>query len=173
MNFGKKGPYILIALLVIILIFILGVQYGKRVKIADTAISFLLSITPSPSPKPSRIPVVKYNSYSHKGCSISFLHPSYLQVEKESTQEAQLSSKDKNQFIKLNCSKKLSEKKDGSDSASITVNGYTGKSFDEIMKLNGDSINIKIIQINRAALPVELIFNKELEPLITTSIKLQ
>lgn len=173
MNFGKKGPYILITLLVIILIFILGVQYGKRVKIADTAISFLLSITPSPSPQPSQIPVIKYDSYSHKGCRISLLHPSYLQVEKQSSVEAKLSSKDKKQFISIDCSKKLSDTKISSDSASISINGYQAQSFEDKVKVNKKTVNIKTIRMNRSSLPVGINFSKELEPLITTSIELQ
>lgn len=173
MDIGKKGPYILILLLVIILIFILGVQYGKRVNVADTAIAILLSITPSPSPKPQQIPITKYDSYSHAECKISFLYPSYLKLDHESSQEAKFISSDKKQFIKIQCPTKLENRIENTDSTSITINGIRGTSTKDEMKVNNENISIKIIRINRTVLPVEFILNKELEPLITTSIELE
>ncbi len=173
MNFDKKGPYILILLLVVILIFILGVQYGKRVKVADTAIAFLLSITPSPSPKPSRMPVVQYDSYSHKECNVTFLYPSYLKLDNESSQEAKFVSSDKKQFIKIKCAAKLENTKESTNSARITMNGYPGSSFDDKLKVNNETIAVKVIRVNRTVLPIEFVFNKELEPLITTSIEFE
>lgn len=167
MNLGKKGPYILILLLVIILIFILGVQYGKRVKIADTAISILLSI--SPSPKPSPLPLTKYSSYTHKDCKLSFLYPSYLKLESESSQEAKFNSADKKQFVLLNCPKKISQPTTSTDSASITIDGVRAQHME---KVNNKGISTTSININSVP-PIELIMNKELEPLIITSIELK
>ncbi len=165
MNFGKKGPYFLIVLLVIILIFILGVQYGKRVKIADTAIAYLLSITPSPRPKPSQIPVTEYTSYSHDRCKVSFLYPSYLKLERESTSEAKFSSQDKKQFVIVQCTTKLPDRLESTNSATITIDGLRAETFNDK--------NSKIIRIYRSSSPLEFTFNKELEPLITTSIEFE
>lgn len=173
MSFGKKGPYILIVLLVIILIFILGVQYGKRVKVADTAISFLLSITPIPSSKPLKMPITTFTSYTHKGCKTGFLYPSYLKLEKESTQEAKFVSTDKRQFIKIICNKNLTDLSESTKSATVSINGFSGKSFDSSVKVNNETITSKIIRVNRSSLPVEFTLNTELAPLITTSIELE
>lgn len=173
MNLGKKGPYILIILLVIILIFILGVQYGKRVKIADTAIAILLSVTPSASPKPSKSPITKYSSYSHNGCKVGFLYPSYLKLENESTQEAKFSSTDKSQFIKVLCNRSEVDQSESTKSASILIDGTSGSSVNSSLKVNNQPISTKIIRINRSALPVEFIVNTELAPLIITSTELE
>jgi len=44
----KKGPIIIVALLIAFLLFIGGMQYGKRVETANKAIAIILSITPPP-----------------------------------------------------------------------------------------------------------------------------
>lgn len=75
----KKGPIIIIALLISLLLFIGGMQYGKRVETADKAIALLLSITPDPE----IITVVpqSYSRISHKECGITYMLPDYAQKQ--------------------------------------------------------------------------------------------
>lgn len=49
----RKLPYLFLFSLIVILTFILGVKYGKKVEQANKINSYLLKITPSASPKPS------------------------------------------------------------------------------------------------------------------------
>lgn len=88
---GKAGPYILIAMLLVILMFILGVRYGQRVEKTNKMIDYLISLPPSATLQPTQIPL-NFKEYSHKGCGIKFLYPSSLEKTEESSLSAKLSS---------------------------------------------------------------------------------
>ncbi|MDA1316518.1 MAG: hypothetical protein O3B87_00660 [bacterium] len=76
----KKGPIILIALLIVIIVFIGGMQYGKRVETADKAIAMILKITPPPY----TITIIpeQYITITDEDCKISYLLPDYAQDQK-------------------------------------------------------------------------------------------
>ena len=102
----KRGPILFILILLTTLIFILGVQYGKTVNVADEAFSLLMSITPSAEPP---IPTQKdstYILYTNDICNISFLYPDTLTLKDASTEASLISSSDKNQFT-LDCGDEL------------------------------------------------------------------
>ena len=101
---GKKGPFILISLLVIAMIFILGMQYGKQVEKTDKVIEYILSITPSQTPMPTDADPIIYKTYLQKDCAVSFVYPSNLLITKEASEESILQSKNKKEVIKLICS---------------------------------------------------------------------
>ncbi|HRN69652.1 MAG TPA: hypothetical protein PLS49_00575 [Candidatus Woesebacteria bacterium] len=101
---GKKGPILLISLLVIILVFIVGMNYGKKVEEADKTIRYVLSLTPSPNPSMLE-PQITYIEYTNETCGFSFLYPSNFILEKEASSEAILSSKDKS--IQIHCGQEI------------------------------------------------------------------
>lgn len=73
----KKGPIIIIAFLIALVVFIGGMQYGKRVETADKAIAIILSITPPPY----TITIIphKYITVKNEDCGLSYLLPDYAQ----------------------------------------------------------------------------------------------
>lgn len=79
----KKGPYLLIFILVIILIFILGVRYGQQVEMTNKKINFYLSLAPTKPPQPTP-PTLGFKTYSNKICGIEFTYPSFYRVEESS-----------------------------------------------------------------------------------------
>ncbi|KKQ37084.1 MAG: hypothetical protein US54_C0045G0005 [Candidatus Roizmanbacteria bacterium GW2011_GWA2_37_7] len=99
----KRGPIIFILFLLSLLVFILGVQYGKTVNIADEALRILLSITPSPSPAASQQGAHTYKTYSNKLCGISFLYPDSFLLQ-ESSSEASLFTPGKQKNLTASCS---------------------------------------------------------------------
>lgn len=98
----KRGPIIFILLLVSMLVFILGVQYGKKVNIADEALSIFLSITPSLTPSVSLQPDATYDVYRNETCGISFLYPSSLQL-RDASSEASLFSSNQSKILTIKC----------------------------------------------------------------------
>ena len=100
---GKKvRPYILVASLILILIFILGVRYGQTVEKADKKTRFLISIPPTkavPSEKP-----LNFKTFTSPGCALTFLYPSTLSVEKETSVSAKL-TKDRKTVLEFSCQK--------------------------------------------------------------------
>lgn len=85
----KKGPIILITILLLTAIFIVGMQYGKRVEKADQVLS-LLTATVSPSPQPIKETPLTFTEFTHEGCGISFTKPIDFRATKESTLGATL-----------------------------------------------------------------------------------
>lgn len=100
----KTLPYIFLASLFAILLFILGVRYGQRVEQVNKTINYLVSIPPSPTIQPTGLPVA-FTDYSHKGCSLSFLVPNTLEKIKESSVSALFSDSKKQLEIALSCEK--------------------------------------------------------------------
>jgi len=63
----KPKTYVFLFIIITILTFILGVRYGQRVEKANKAVDYLLSITPSLTPKISPIsPTVKESTTTPK-----------------------------------------------------------------------------------------------------------
>lgn len=83
----KKGPYILILILIIFLIFILGVRYGQKVERTNKIINYLISIPPSPTGEPTQIPL-SFKTYVNKICGVKFLYPSNFKIGEESSESA-------------------------------------------------------------------------------------
>lgn len=102
MNKNKIGPYIFIAILVIVLFFILGVRYGQKVEKTNKTIDYVISLTPAKNPTP---PPIGFKPYSSKVCGLSFLYPDTLSLDKEATDTAEF-FQDKKLKIKIDCTKK-------------------------------------------------------------------
>src|SRR3989344_214911 len=99
---SKKGPFILLSVLGLVLVFVVGVRYGQRVESTNKALSAILTSTPyAPSPTINPLQFATYNS---KGCGAEFLYPSSIGVIKQSTTESRLTGKD-GVAIALSCAK--------------------------------------------------------------------
>lgn len=100
----KTLPYVFLAFLFAILLFILGVRYGQRVEQVNKTIDYIVKMPPSPTPQPTVRPVA-FTVYSHKGCSLSFLVPNSLEKTNESSNSAVFAGVDKKLEIALSCEK--------------------------------------------------------------------
>ncbi len=101
----KIGPYILLSILIIILVFIFGARYGQRVEKDNKKVDFLLSIPPTKPEAPTAEPL-EFKTYKHQGCGLSFLYPSFFTVEKESSYGATIRKSAK--LISFDCHKSAS-----------------------------------------------------------------
>jgi len=82
----KTVPYLFLGLLCIVLFFVIGVRYGQSVQKANQTVptpTGAPSATPAPPDKPLR-----FNSFSHEGCRLSFLYPSSLEIDRTATNGA-------------------------------------------------------------------------------------
>ncbi len=88
---NKKGPYILLGVLLLILIFILGVRYGQSVEKTNKTVNYVLSLTPklTPSPFPPPTPIT-YATSSSKTWRIKYTYPSNLKVKEDPSKSAVL-----------------------------------------------------------------------------------
>ncbi len=145
---GQKAlPYIFLLILLIVIIFIIGVKYGKTVEHVNKNVDFLLSITPTKVITPSPVST-KYLTYSNEACGIEFLYPSSLVLGGESSKSAILKQESTTMF-QFSCEKNnlimktlqdpksatheltlknrtISGKKQGSTVSFQTHNPYTG-----------------------------------------------
>jgi len=98
----KAKPYIFLLVLVAVLIFILGIRYGQNVEKTNKNINYLISIAPTQPPEPT----VKKEmlTFIHQPCGISFIYPSWLEIEKETSTSALFTEKKDRQLF-FSCSK--------------------------------------------------------------------
>lgn len=101
---SKRLPYIFIVVLLIIAAMLIGIRIGKNVEESNKTISFILSITPTKLPTSFPTFTISYRTYEHKGCGIDFTIPSFIKLEKESSQTASLKS-DTDTSIVISCEK--------------------------------------------------------------------
>lgn len=92
----KLGPYLLLFILAIVLVFVLGIRTGQRVEKNNKTINYLLSLPPTKPP-------LEFKTYTHKGCGLSFLYPSYLSVKTSSI--SALFSESDTVKLEINCGK--------------------------------------------------------------------
>ena len=97
---NKKGPYILIGSLFLIVFFIAGLQYGKQVEKANKVITAVLSISPTITEKPLKITYIRFE---HSQCGVSLVYPSVISVIKQSSTSALLENKQAEEKINLSC----------------------------------------------------------------------
>jgi hypothetical protein len=116
----KTIPYIFLATLLAILLFIIGVRYGQHVEQINKNASYLTSIPPTPTTAPTILPL-GFSTYTHPDCGVSFLIPNLIEKTKESSNSALFSTDKKQLAIALSCEKKpfIQEKNE----TIITVNG--------------------------------------------------
>lgn len=74
---GKTLPYSFLILLLLILAFILGVRYGKKVEQTNETTSYLLKLTPTQG-SPTITPAPRLIFSTYKKCDIQFMYPESL-----------------------------------------------------------------------------------------------
>lgn len=99
----KVGPFILLGVLFIILVFIVGLRYGKRVANTDAVVSVVLSITPTPTTEVKTEPLI-FLTFIHEGCDIQFLYPDTIKTGKEASDSATL-TQDNTEAVSISCAK--------------------------------------------------------------------
>lgn len=155
----KKGPLIFLGFLVITLFFILGMQYGKRVKTADEALQLLLTIAPTPSIIPadqSRTSPVKMLTSST--CGFTFLYPADLVPKITSSNSGSLINSQNDTIVSFSCNERPNTISEAT--ASVTLSGVDGIEYS-----NEDMI---IVEVDHPVqkLPLELRFPKDYRTLI-------
>ncbi len=100
----KQTPYIFLLALIFIIVFIVGIKYGKKVEQTDKTIHYLVNQKPTPSLAPIIQPTITYLNFQHKECGVSFLYPSYIEVINQSSSAAKIGTKSMIN-ISLDCSK--------------------------------------------------------------------
>ncbi len=105
----KKAPYILLLFLVFLLIFLLGVRYGRKVERYDKYFYFILSLTPSPKKEKQRPPSYSFKFLNFKECKISFVYPEDFKVEKN--ERTLKLYQDKNLRTRIDCFEEKPEEK--------------------------------------------------------------
>lgn len=129
----SRGPWILLVVLALIIVFVAGTRYGTNVERVNKTIRYIVSLTPpppSPTPSPTLIPM-KYKTYVSKQCAMSFVYPGEFKKNKESSQSAQFVYDDQPQLA-FSCEVKKPkfadfEKYTLAASESAKVNTVTGK----------------------------------------------
>ncbi len=161
----KKGPLFLLLFLLLLCMFILGLQYGKRIEIANKAIS--ISPTISPSSKATKESSFTFSSYSHAGCGISFTKPSPFKATKDSSVSATLEYN--NQIISFECPQKQVNQLEKSDKTTATTSvTLNDKKIEAIQE--GNNIRFSENHPYRKT-PVIFSVDNNLLPLIESSLK--
>lgn len=128
----KIRSYLLISFLTIILFFILGVRYGQKVEKTNKVITFVLSITPTQKPTPTK--ALEFKSFQNTTCGILFIFPSLFAVKETSISGVFLNNNQKQ--LEFNC-KSSSQFKDLFEDPNIATKEMMFKN----KKIIGKSIN--------------------------------
>jgi len=138
----KKGPYILFIILIGVLGFILGVQYGKRLSIANQVTEKInsvvkqLQLTPTPQQN-------GYKKLISKDCSIAFTYPDSMTIKTTDSKSMILSTKNPKHYLSLTCQgKALSEKPDKYATKSITLNDGTITAYTYTINQEGQPLKV-------------------------------
>jgi hypothetical protein len=155
-------PYLFLALLCGILLFIVGVRYGQRVEQVNKTVKYLVSIPPTPTTAPTTSPL-SYSDYTHPGCKVSFLIPSSLEKTSESSSSAVFSTNKGVLAIAVSCEKKPYVKTNSERQVTInkTIKGYeTGTK---------DTTSYRFYHVNTTSV-VTLTAEKSILPLVQKSL---
>ena len=161
----KKGPLFLLISLLLICIFILGIQYGKRIEIANKAFTFTPTI--SPSPKATKESSFTFSPYTHTGCGLSFTRPTSFKATKESSLSATLEYN--KQIISFECPQKQVNQLAKTDKTTATSSVILN---DKKIKAVQEGENIRFIEDHPyRKTPVIFSIDHNLLPLIESSLK--
>ncbi len=83
----KNSPYIFLAVLFAILLFILGTRYGQQVEKTNKTVNYLISLPPTKAPDPTPTPW-KTEDYRSKKWGLHFYFPSFLKIKEDPTSSA-------------------------------------------------------------------------------------
>lgn len=126
-------PYIFLAFLGAILLFIVGIRYGQHVEKINKTVSYLISIPPSPTTSPTTVPLA-FGDFTHTGCKVSILIPNDLVKTKESSTSAVFSNKKGDLALALSCEKKpfIMNDKELAVNLNKTIRAYETKTTDTV-----------------------------------------
>ncbi len=105
---NRTKPFLFIATLVVVLMFIVGFRSGQQVEKRNKEIDFIISLTPAPSATPTITPTPKtlgYKTYVHKQCGVQLVLPTSLQKTKETSNSAKFEELEEVRLA-LSCDKK-------------------------------------------------------------------
>ncbi|MFH0772838.1 MAG: hypothetical protein V1922_00820, partial [bacterium] len=160
----KSIPYLFLAFLLAILLFILGVRYGQRTEQVNKTISYLVSLPPSPTVAPT-LPPLGFMTYTHADCGVSFLVPNTVEKTSESSGSALFSTLSKKLSIALSCEKKslIQDKKEVVVTLNGTIRAFQTNTTDTSSYRFYNVKNAKIVTVTVA---------RQYLPLIEKSIEL-
>lgn len=160
----KLIPYIFLAFLLAILLFIIGVRYGQRVEQVNKTVSYLVSLPPSPTVAPTS-PPLGFLTYTHSDCGVSFLIPNLIEKTKESSNSALFSTPKKQLALAVSCEKKplIQEKNELVTTVNRTIRAFQVFTNDTSSYRFYNTKNAKIITITST---------KQYLPLIDQSLEL-
>lgn len=134
----KKGPLILLGILIVTLFFILGMQFGKRVKTADEALQLLLTIAPTPSVFPTISSITNpVEQLTSSTCGISFLYPAGLEPRATSSDSGALINTKNDKIISFSCG--LSTMHPSEETTSVKLSNVGGIEYTQ-----GDIVVVEI-----------------------------
>ncbi|QQS44607.1 hypothetical protein IPM65_03340 [Candidatus Roizmanbacteria bacterium] len=134
----KKGPLILLGVLITILFFILGMQFGKRVQTADEALQLLLTIAPSPSILPvTQKPIPSFRLFDSTTCGFSMLYPESLSTKKISSNSGAFIDETSNSVMSFTCNEEMPVVSEAT--SSVTLDDVDGIEY-----LSNDTNTIRI-----------------------------
>lgn len=161
----KKGPILLLLILLFVSIFMLGTKYGQQLKITQLA-QTVVSPTLSPTPQATKQESITFSEYTHKGCGISFLIPTQFK-----TTDSSLSAllKYNNQNISIECPKKPINELEKIDkttaTSSVLLHNKNLQGFKE-----GNNIRFIVTHTYRKT-PVIFNVDNNMLPIIQSSLK--
>lgn len=129
----KSLPYVFLAFLVALLLFIVGIRYGQHVEKVNKTVSYLISLPPSPTPALTSSPL-SFSEFTHTGCKVSVVVPSELTMSKESSNSAVFSNNTGALALALSCEKKPFVMNDRELSVNLnkTIRAYETKTQDTV-----------------------------------------
>lgn len=84
-------PFLFIAFLVAVLMFIMGFRSGQNVEKRNKEIDFIISLTPAPTKTPTATPSprpVAFKTYIHKECAVQIVIPALFKKTGETSNSA-------------------------------------------------------------------------------------
>jgi|GEM_PF-1494381 len=164
----KKGPIIFLTSLVILLSFILGIQYGKRVEVTDQAVQELIQMVSLP---PTEAPITRdpliFEYLLSSTCGFSVVYPSSYTVHKISTYEGELLNGSQ-AALSFSCNPKTlitKDKKTGESTSSASFDGMPAVIYSTS---DNETATISLTHPTRNSI-VSLSFSQALKPLFESS----
>lgn len=158
----KSAPYVFLAFLVALLLFIVGIRYGQHVERVNKTVTYLISIPPSPTTAPTTSPL-SFDDFTHTGCKISIVVPSELTKSKESSSSAVFTDKEGALALALSCEKIpfVMSERERSVNLNKTIRAYE--------TMTGDTVSYRFYHTNTTQVVTVTVRNEYL-PLLQRSI---
>lgn len=153
----KLLPYIFLFVLLIIAVFLFGLQYGKRVQDVNELVAYVMSITPSPTihmEAPKSPTPVAYKRVMVKPCAVSFTAPDTFESTSETSTSARIAYETQPAIL-VSCARTIVESPNlpivatvsgvlDSASISATLKGKENKQYEILVKHPRTGKNISL-----------------------------